>query len=437
MRQTLVTPILLATALLSGEAAAQLPPPRPITLNEALELAQVNAPQAIQARGQTRANQAAVRSSYGAFLPSLTFSMNANRQLPGESRTIVNERGETVTTTSDWGYNTNLGANLELFNGGRRFNEISQSKANVRAAEANETSQEFEVALTVKQEFFNVLAARESEVAARSQMEQAEQQFRSAVARVRAGSGTKSDSLRSQIQLNDARIAILEALNDLEVANAALTRAVGAPYAVTAQDSGGTEPPAVTVADQALLDMALHGPQVRQAEANLSAARAGRQIARSSYFPTISAGYSYGGSGRDPGGSLGFENYGGGLRLSLSYPLFNQFNRMEQSVRAQVAEENAQANLRNARLLAQENLTRYLGALRTAEQRVGAQELSVDAALEDLRVQQQRYALGASTLLDLLTSQSTLNDARRNLIRARYDQRVAKAQLEALVGQNL
>ena len=48
-----------------------------------------------------------------------------------------------------------------------------------------------------------------------------------------------------------------------------------------------------------------------------------------------------------------------------------------------------------------------------------------------------RYQVGASTLLDLLASQTLVNQARQNLIRARYDQRVAKAQLEALVGRSL
>jgi outer membrane protein len=61
----------------------------------------------------------------------------------------------------------------------------------------------------------------------------------------------------------------------------------------------------------------------------------------------------------------------------------------------------------------------------------------VEAAEEDLRVQQQRYTLGASTLLDLLTSQLTLNQARASLIQARLDARVARAQIEALIGREL
>ena len=52
-------------------------------------------------------------------------------------------------------------------------------------------------------------------------------------------------------------------------------------------------------------------------------------------------------------------------------------------------------------------------------------------------MQQQRYTLGASTLLDVLTSQSQLNAARSALIQARYDARVAKAQIESIVGRDL
>jgi outer membrane protein len=75
--------------------------------------------------------------------------------------------------------------------------------------------------------------------------------------------------------------------------------------------------------------------------------------------------------------------------------------------------------------------------MRIALEQVDIQTQSVAAAAEDLRVQQRRYELGATTLLDLLTSQTQLDTARNALIRARYDYRVAKAQLEALIGRDL
>jgi outer membrane protein TolC len=52
-------------------------------------------------------------------------------------------------------------------------------------------------------------------------------------------------------------------------------------------------------------------------------------------------------------------------------------------------------------------------------------------------VQQQRYNLGASVLLDVLNSQLTLVQARQSLIQARFNYRNARAQIEAAIGRDL
>jgi outer membrane protein len=259
------------------------------------------------------------------------------------------------------------------------------------------------------------------------------------VARVRARSATRSDSLRSEIQLRNARLAVLEARLALETANAGLTRAVGVSYPVTAAPAESLAPAALAVDGEPLRQLAERGPAVQQAEAELDAARAARRGAWTGYLPSVTAGYSRSASGSADALGLGTDryDYSGALRLSLSLPVFNQLQREEQVVRAQVAADNAEAALRDARLAALQSFTAALGGYRTAGQRIEAQAASVEAAEEDLRVQQQRYAVGNSTMLDVLTSQTTLDQARQQLIRARYDQRVAKAQLEALVGRDL
>lgn len=412
---------------------------RPITLDEAVSLAQRNAPATVQARGLERTSRQSVTNAYAQFIPSLSLSANGTRQFT-DARTIINSEGVEVTRSEEpWSYSTGMTFGVELFDGGRRFYDLGAARASVDAAEANFITQRFNVSLNVKQQYYNVLAAHESESAALAQLEQAQQQLRSATARVTAGVATKSDSLRSLIQVGNAQLALETARNNLRVANAALTRLVGADQLVTATTEDTLqvlEPLAIDSA--ALMQLAIDGPVVNQAEANLSAARATRRAANTRYFPTISASYQRGGSGTGRFG-LGEDpyNYSGSLRLSLSFPLFNQFDREDAIVRADVARENAQAALRDSRLAAQQNLTQHLGALRLAETRIQIQQASVEAAEEDLRVQQQRYALGASTLLDLLTSQTTLNQARAALIAARLDYRVAKAQLEALVGREL
>lgn len=446
----LCVPTLLAAQTPTPSAPAApadaAPPPlvldaRPITLEEALRLARQNNPQAIQARGQVRNAAATVRRSYAAFLPSLNFSAST-----GYTTGVTYFQGELVPTRGDpWSYRNGLNANLTLFDGGARFRELSASRANERAAEANETLQDFNVALSVKQQYYNVLAAREAEAAARTQLEQARQNFRVANARVQAGAATKSDSLRSAIEVRNAEIAILQAQQAVLNASASLTRLTGQQQLVTAVPGDTLEPIRIAVDSVQLVELARQAPSVRQARAALAAANASVKAANAPYWPTISVSGSYGVNQSAPrfqGGNLWLMGEGGNpnsksVSFQLSYPIFNQLQRETQIVQARVAEDNAEAAVRDAELAVQQQLVQAYGQYELALARIELQQASVEAAEEDLRVQRQRYELGASTLLDVLTSQSTLNQARVSLIQARLDARVAKAQLEAIVGREL
>jgi outer membrane protein len=412
---------------------------RPISLAEALEMAQKSSPQAIQARNQTKTAAAGSRSALAAFLPNVNLSAGATRQYTSGSRTRI-ENGQVITVPDEpWSYSAGFGANVELFTGGRRLFDIQGARANVRVAEANETIQRYQVALLVKQQYFNVLAARESEGAAFAQLTQAQQALRVALIRVRARSSTRSDSLRTEIQVRNAELAVLDANTTLESAIASLTRTVGSPTPVTAQSDPAPAGPTLAVDGEALRSLAENGPSVKEAKSQLDAARAVKRSSWTGYLPTLNA--SYGRTGNGSGTDLRFDpadyNYSGSLRFSASFPLFNQLAREEQVVRARASVSNAEASYRDAQLAALENVTRSLGAFRSAQQRTAAQQATVEAAEEDLRVQQQRYGAGNSTLLDVLTSQTQLDQARQALIRARYDQRIAKAELEALVGRDL
>ncbi len=104
----------------AAQDAAATPPPaapasfgrdsvRPIGLQEAVRLAQRNAPSAVQARGQIRTASSAVRSAYGAFVPSLTASLNQTKQ-SGERFDPL--RNQVVTVTQPWSYRSGIGSRI-------------------------------------------------------------------------------------------------------------------------------------------------------------------------------------------------------------------------------------------------------------------------------------------------------------------------------------
>lgn len=408
----------------------------PVTLGEAIKLAQQKSVTTVQARGTIRTSEAAVKQSYAAFLPS--FSVSASRQKQSGDR--FDTQGNLVPFTGQpTNYSTGLSSSLQLFDGGRRFFDVKRSKADVDAAEAGETASLFNVALQVKQQYYNILAARESKSAAGAQIQQAEQQLKSSSIRLRAGAATVSDSLRSVVALGNARLALLTAQNNLRVANATLTRLVASPTTVTAVASD-TVDQRVVIPDIAELEPLVNrAPAIQQADAQLASAHASVRSAKTAFLPTINMNFNRSGSGLDPQFGIGDKRYAynQNLSFSLNFPLFNNLSREVNVARAIVAEDVAEVQLRDAKLLARETLVQSLGQMKTAQEQVAIQTVSVAAATEDLRVQQRRYELGATTLLDLLTSQTALDNARTALIRARYDYRVAKAQLEALIGRDL
>lgn len=413
---------------------------RPITLREAVAEAQRNAPAIIQARGLERNASAAMRSAKAAYLPTLNLTAGSSRQ-----KGVQFFQGQLVPLTGNpWNYNNGLSTNIQLYDGNSRWNELQRVRATETVADMTFVQARFDTELAVKQQYYAALAARESEAAALAQLEQAGQQFKASAARVAAGVATKSDSLRSAIQVGNAQLAVLTAQNDLRVANAALTRIVGSNTTVTASASDTLDSVAPVPSEAELERLVLDGPAVRLAAANLASALASKRSQRSQYLPTLNASYNYSFtqssktfSGSDvwlfSGGNPNRQN----LSVNFSYAIFNGFQRETQAVQADVALRNAEAQARDATLAAKSNLISLVRALQNAQARVDVQLSAIAAADEDLRVQQQRYALGASTLLDLLTSQTQLNQARQALIQARFDGRVARAQLASLIGQAL
>ncbi len=427
--------VVFVLALLPAIAGAQQDAARPISLDEAVKLAQLNAPLTVQARNALRSTDASVKSAISQYIPSLSLTGSAAR---AGGTTFF--QGTLVPFKGDpWSYAKGFSANLQLFDGGQRWYNYKAAEANVDAASATEVNSRFTIALNVKQQYYQILAARESEAAANRGFEQADQNLKFAATKVIAGTATRSDSLRAAITVANARLAILTAQNNLRTANAALTRLTASPVPLTAVPSDTSEMGRIDLDSASLSKLAEQGPTVRQASAALAAANASRKAAKTPYLPTVTSSYSF-----NENNSNDRFTFGGGpsstsnnLRFALNYPIFNNYAREQTLTLANIATENAEANYRDLRLGQQQQLVQLLGTFRLAQERVTVQLVTIQSAEEDLRVQQQRYALGAATQLDILTSQSTLDNARAALIQARFDARTAKAQIEALVGRDL
>jgi outer membrane protein len=423
----------IVPALVSAQGADVA---RPITIDEAVKAAVQNSPLTVQSRNSERSGESAVTLAKSQFLPSLSLNYSASNQ--GGTQFI---QGVPVPLSGlPWTYSRGISSNLTIFDGGQHWYNYKAAGANLDAAVASDVSQRYNVALSVKTQYYAILAAFEQSAAARRSLEAAQQQLGVATAKMIAGAATRADSLTAALAVGNAQLSILNAQNNLTNANASLTRLVASPVLVTAMASDTSDIGRVDVDAGSLTKMALEGPAVRAATAQYSASQASHRAATTPYMPSITATAGY---NQNPKATQGYEGGGGptststSLRFSASYQIFNNYTRENTLMIARINEDNAQANLRDAKFVAQQNLTTYLASYQTAQQTIALQLLQIQSATENLRVQTQRYNLGTALQVDVTTAQAALDQARANLIQARLNARTAKANIEALIGRDL
>ena len=429
--------ILAVLLVAAAPLAAQSPDStvRSVTLGNAIRLAETVQPRVVQAQGAVFNAEARVRSAKGAYLPSLNMQTSTNQSYSGVPSRVDPVTG-IPTGSASGSVSTSLSSSVDLFTGFRRGAESRAARANSDAAEAGFVDARFQQALTTTNQFFDALAARQLLSVREASVRRAEEQLKVSVNKLAAGSATRSDSLRSRVTLGNAQLQLVQAQSNLASAEANLARLIGETGRVRAADDSSFYRTGAPLDSAALrVEAESRSPQIQAARASAVASTASLRAARAGYWPTVSLSGNYGFNGSKSNDYSLFSNRS--VSLSLSWPIFNRFTR-EQNIETQenaARLADAQAS-ETARLIAA-NITTQLAELEAAETRIAITQTSVAAAQEDLRVQQERYRLGASTIVDVLTSQEALNQAEVDAVNARFDYLRARAQIEAIIGRSL
>jgi outer membrane protein TolC len=130
--------------------------------------------------------------------------------------------------------------------------------------------------------------------------------------------------------------------------------------------------------------------------------------------------------------SEGQDSWTVGVVLNLN--LFNGGADRARLVEAQANEQRAAAlRERLAKAIGLEVHDAFL-ALQTARERVTVAKDAVTQAEESLRIVQDRYDTGLTTIVELLDNETALTAARTNLTRTLYDATVGQAKLDLSLG---
>lgn len=400
---------------------------RRVSLDDAIQVARVNNPGLDQARANIYQSEIQRTSAYGAFLPSFNLGYGFSNASTGR----LDPTGQSITATS---WTTQLSASLDILDGFRRFNELENARKTVAARETAFEEQRFQTELNVKTAFYDAVAARELIQVEQDRVDRQLEQLDFVRQQIQLGQATRADSLQSRVDLNDARLALLNAQNAARAAQFALAEAMGVEYRVAPSLEAVLEPDTFRWELTRLMEVAQRqAPRIRSARRSLEAAEATVQTRKSSYFPSLrfSGGYDWRNSDFPP------TDRSWSLRLTGSLPLFDGLQREAGVAQARAQATVSRAQLRLAELAVRSDVDAAYSQIETALAGLRLAEESVELSRENLRVNQQRYRFGTATILELQQAQINLQQAQVNAIQRKFDYQVGIARLESLLGTQL
>jgi len=184
----------------------------------------------------------------------------------------------------------------------------------------------------------------------------------------------------------------------------------------------------------------------RAAKSELEAQERRVDVARAGHWPILSVRGSYGWRyapaaipTRIPSGASGMENPHdvGAIGLFLDIPLF-EGGQVDARIRDEMARMEAQRErLRKLELQIRLEVETAAANVNSLRQRIAATEKSIEQAKESLEIEREKYALGKSTITDVLDAQAALLEAQSIYYRALADHETAKAQLRLATGEKL
>lgn len=369
------------------------------------------------------------RSAFSAFvLPTLSFQSTATRF----SSDIFNVG---TSRETDQIVNAQLTAAYELFRGGGKVAELGQARAELDGAHANRRQAQFETALQVEADYYDVLAQRELERVARERVRRAEEQLEVARARVLSGAAVQSDSLQIVLELTRARVDLLRQESALRVSRFQLGRRVGHEGPVDAVPLDTLPAPPLPIDEgEAIAEALQRSPRALAVRAGERSAEAGFGIARAAYVPRLDLTWQWTGTDES---FFPTATTRSALGLQITVPLWNNGQRELDLSRARTARAIARAERGDEERAIRRDVVEAYQAYETARASAGLALQGVAVARENLRVQDERYRAGATTIIDLVTAQVDLAEAGAELVQARQASRLALAGLEAALGRRL
>ncbi len=409
-----------------------------LTLNDCIELALSNRASIISARGAEDLAKADQTAALGAFLPTLSASYNNYKSKQRDQKTQLEGYPEESKADQDGsGSGYQLSANMDLINLSNFFNYAS-SKADRAKARLDVINSEQDLIYAVKVSYYAYLANVENVDVQNQAVARSEEQLKLITSRYDLGSASLSDVLKQKVQFGNDRLAFLKAKNTVVTSKATLAYTIGLDPNLDVEFSNEYDVREFTGTLKDAIDYGLaHEPGLLSDQKSVDASKHALRSSKTNYLPTLSGYGRYSYSDGSSGDTL-LYNYSSkttSYGINVNWSIFDGFWRERQLTAAKINLNNARAYLADARNLLYQNIKVAFYDIEQQKEAKNVASENVQAANEDMKITQEKYNLGAATILDLLDAQVSLKQAQVSFIQAGFDLNLGIAQLENAMGK--
>lgn len=407
-----------------------------LSLQDCIEVALKNNTSIVAAQSFSKMAEAGLKSAWGDFMPSLDGYARWQRQ----SKDQYNIRFDQLVISKE-SYFYQFSLSQPIFSGFRNYYNLKKNKADNEYYQNNLVWTKQLVVLEVKFKYYNVLKAIQLLKIAEEALKTSEEELSRIEAMEKIGASSRAEVYQQKVRVGEYKLAVIDAKNGLINAKTDLNHVLGiditTPIELISESTDiGVEIQKVDL-ENAIAEAFKARLDYKSFQNKLDKSRANVSIQKSSYYPNLSLNANYNWwdvqfpeRKRD---ITEFDSYS--LGISLSMNIFNGFQTKAgvNSARAEVVA--AEADLEQAKRQVTLDVKKALLELEKAAENIEVTGENVTSAEEDYRLASERYRIGAGTLLDQNTAQTSLTRARVNRIQAIYDYKYAEAVLDLAIGR--
>lgn len=436
MRKIALATLSLLPAMLMGQ-------PKAWTLQECIGYALEHNISVKQSEINTAQKEIELNTAENSRLPGLAASASENLSF-GRGLTADNTYANTNTTSTSF----SLGGSIPIFQGFEIKNSIIMSKLDLAAAMTDLEKAKDDIRVSVAQAYVQILYNKEILGVADNQVEIDAQQLarienmkangKASAAQVAAQQATLAQSKLSQTQAqNNLSISILDLTQLLE-----LTTPEG--FDIVTPPESALKPGLLMNPEEVFAQAEQIKPVIQSEQIRLDYMAQQIKRAKGAYLPTLSLN---GGIGTNFYTSNGRENKSFGdqvknnfsqyVALSLNIPIFSRFQTRNQVRSAQLAFDNQNLQLENAKKSLYKEIQQAYYNASTSQEKAKSSIEAAASAKQAFELEREKYENGKTGITEYNESKTRWLEAESNLLQARYESLYLEKVLDFYRGEEL